>query len=114
MDEFEMLIKRVVPSHADIDVRQQSGRHDLTYEVNWFLKDDGQRLNKKSKTIAVLVPYEMTQDLPDFPGTIGDQVAERLLRFLTEKYATFDPKHNTDQSTPPPVERWIVPSSVWS
>lgn len=114
MDEIETLIRQVVPVHAEIDAMLSSGLNGATYRVSWNLNDDPERPNKKSKTIAVDLPYEMVQDMPNFSATKHDQVAIRLLHFLAAKYASFDPNHNADRSTPPPVEHWIVPPSVWS
>lgn len=114
MDDIEKLIRQVAPGHAEIEVLPSSGFNGATYRVCWNLNDDPERPNKKSKTIVVQVPYEMVQDLPNFSATRHDEVTSRLLRFLGMKYASFDPRHNEDRNTPPPVEHWVVPPTVWS
>ena len=114
MDGIEMLIRNVVPANAEIETLTPSGFNDMVYRVCWNLDDDPARPNKKSKTIAVHVPYEMAQDLPNISTDERSQVSNRLLQFLATKYAEFDPSQNTERNTPPPVERWVVPPEVWS
>lgn len=114
MDEIEIHIRRVVPATAVIEALTPSGFDDAVYRVCWNLNDDPGRPNKKSKTIAIHVPYEMVQDLPNIPAARRSLVSDRLHQFLVTKFATFDPNHTAGRNTPPPVEDWTIPPQAWS
>lgn len=114
MDEIRSLIRSVVPANAEIDTLPLSRFDGLVYRVCWSLDDDPTRPHKKSKTIAVHVPYEMVQDLPNYPAAKRCQIFSRLKQFLEAKYSAFDPSHTAEKNMPPPVEDWVVPPDVWS
>jgi hypothetical protein len=108
--EILQAIRNAMPPNAEIEVVPGAGAFNV--RVYWKLNDDLERPNKMSKTISISVSHEAAQDFASASAADQGAAYERVASFLSAKLAGFDPRHNLPKYEPPPVEQWVVSSSV--
>lgn len=109
-DQVIQAIRTAMPAAAEI--RVVSGVGSLNVGVSWKLDDDPERPNRMSKTIAICVSHEAAQDFVSASVANRAGTYQRVLVFLTQKLAQFDPTNNAPRYEIPPVEQWVVGSDV--
>jgi hypothetical protein len=102
-------IQDAMPTGAKIYPEQSDC--PLIFQVSWELNDP-ERPSKKSRTISICVSEEAIQDFEDAPLQNQESASQRVFNFLNQKLSAFNPEHDTPAFTPPPVEQWIINSSV--
>ena len=109
-DQILGAIQAAMPVDAQIQVVPGVGC--LNVGISWRLNDDPERPNKMSKTIAITVSHEAAQDFANAPAADQARAFERVVTFLRQKLAQFDPAHNTSKYEPPPVEHWVINTAL--
>lgn len=109
-DQILQAIKAAMP--ADAEIRVIPGVGSVNVKVSWKLNDGSERPNKMSKTIAICVSHEAAQDFASASAANQLGTYQRVLVFLAQKLAQFDPAHNASKSEVPPIEQWIIDSAV--
>lgn len=108
-DQLLQAIQAAMP--PDAVIRVVPGVGCLNVGVSWRLKDDHDRPNKMSKTIAIAVSHEAAEDFASASAANQVQAFERVATFLKQKLAQFDPSHDTPKYEAPPVEHWVIHSA---
>ena len=109
-DRILQAIKNAMPSNAEFC--EAHGNGAFYVGVSWKLNNDPERPNKMSKPISIRVSIEAAQDFSSASAQVQEATLDRLVAFLSEKLTTFDPEHNVPKHEAPPVEEWIVSSSI--
>jgi hypothetical protein len=99
-----------MPNGAHIQVVPGVGC--LNVGVSWKLNDNPERPNKMSKTIAITVSHEATQDFASASAGDKARAFDRVAAFLQAQLAQFDPSHNAPKYEPPPVEQWVINTAI--
>jgi len=87
----------------------QNGSGSFTISVHWKLKNDPERPNKYSKTIAIFVPQELIEDFPNYPEHMQKSALSKLSTYISSQLNGFDPEHSSLRGFPEPVEQWNIP-----
>ena len=100
VDDWIAFIRPLFPksSRIEIDVGK-----DVVVRVDWKLRNDPGRPNKRSRLIRVVIPEETIQDCPDVK-TVGS----RIKKLIQYKLSLFNPDHDTRKCGRRPVEEWVV------
>jgi hypothetical protein len=78
----------------------------------WPLNTDPVRPSKFSKTIKVVVPFDLLTALEGQSPDRLDQSLENIGQWFEARLAAFNPDHSIPLYTSPPVERWDLAASV--
>jgi hypothetical protein len=109
-NEIVKAIHASMPSAAELRVIESAG--GFYVGVSWKLNDDPERPNKMSKTISILVSDEAAQDFASASIANQEVAYQRINLFLSDKLASFDPQHGALRHEPPPVDQWVIGSSL--
>jgi hypothetical protein len=103
---FTKLLKPLFPPETDILRRPSSG--ELILVVDWKLKDDPARPNKRSRKIIVQITHETIVDYADGTDQHRRSEERRIAAAVTTRLNAFEPKHNSPCGTPEPEETWVL------
>jgi hypothetical protein len=107
---LESIVKSEFPKHADLAPTEEDG--DLCLYLDWHLRTDPERPNKRSKVILVRITREM---LSNYEGRDAEQrrQADALLKeFLSDKLAALDPEPTVPAHIASPPEEWLVDTGM--
>ena len=76
--------------------------------VHWKLKNDPDRPNKYSKTVAIAIPLELIEDFPGYPENLQRSALDKIGQHIRERLNNFDPNHSAPRGVPEPVENWDI------
>jgi hypothetical protein len=99
-------IMKHMPQGAEKYLTPTSGGFVLS--VHWKLKNDSDRPNKYSKTVAIAIPLELIEDFPGYPENLQRSALEKIGQHIKERLSNFDPNHNTPRGMLEPVEHWDI------
>lgn len=91
-----------MPEGAEKYLTPTSGGFVLS--VHWKLKNDPDRPNKYSKTVAIAIPLELIEDFPSYPESLQSSALEKIGQHIKERLSSFDPNHNAPRGMLEPVE----------
>jgi hypothetical protein len=89
--------------------------HDIEefcLDVDWKLKNDPTRPNKRSKKLRIIISIENLDDYRDANSGAKNGFDDKLLTFVEKTLAQFDPDHDAPYDRTPPVETVHVPFGV--
>jgi Protein of unknown function (DUF3022) len=111
MDEhFADLLSPLFPADAEINPPDEAG--GLVLRVDWPMPKEG-RHHRRSLPIDVHFTRELMTDYPNLGERSQAATDERIVAFVRQRVAEFDPNHNTLQASPPEPVRWtITPQQV--
>lgn len=90
-----------------------SGRgSDLKLEVDWNLGTDPARPNKRSVGIEIILTEEFIDDYCEAIERERHLTDEHVYSFIKEKLKHFMPEHDVPKNIPPPLETWVINSSL--
>lgn len=105
-DEIISIIEQAMPKSSEIKI---SGSN---VNVSWKLSDDPDRSNKMSKTISIHVSEEALEDFTNSADGIKVEALRRITKYLYAKLEQFEPNHNKKKHEEPPVEKWLINSTL--
>lgn len=106
-DDLEKIIRDVMP--LDAQILRMPTQDRPVFGISWKLNNDPTRPNKRSKSIRISISDEYATELPSQNYEVA---CDRISSFLQRKLARFDPDHNEPANVPPPVERWVIDTSL--
>ena len=109
-ERISEIVGGVFPRHAEISERKQSG--DLCLFVDWELRRDPARPNKRSRPIEVRISREAISDYANSNEAQRRDADARLAQHLTGRLASFDPEHDTPSHVPLTREQWVVSTHI--
>lgn len=102
------LIKPRFPKKADLRTSDDASPRSLCVRIDWCLKNDPGRPNKRSKLIDLRLSEEFVEDYEDGTSGIRTSMENRLVEFVTTMLRSFDPDHDAPRDVPPPQVVWIM------
>ena len=109
-DEIVNAIRQAMPTDAEIQLVSSISGFDVG--VSWRLNDDPDRPNKMAKTILIHVSHEAAQDFASASPHNQADAHRRVISFLSQKLADFDPTNNAPSYVALPVERWVINANL--
>ncbi|MHB1271915.1 MAG: hypothetical protein ACYCZD_03950 [Rhodanobacter sp.] len=103
---FIELLKPLFPPEAEICRRPSSG--ELVLVVDWKLKNDSVRPNKRSRKIIVQITHEIIEDYADGTDQHRRSEERRIAAAVKTQLNAFEPEHNSPRGTPEPEETWVL------
>jgi len=93
-------LRPVFPSEAEIELHEAN---DPIITIDWPLRNDPHRPNKRSKQIMIVISREAIEDCQDF-----DRAGIMLKKIVENRYKDFEPDHDHSVLVSPPKEEWII------
>lgn len=95
---FEIL-KSHFSNHAEIYLHDMD---DFCLDVQWKLKNDPNRPNKRSRKIRLIISERTIDDYSEADDQAKQKFDTKLNNYIAQYCATFNPDHDTqrDQATP--------------
>lgn len=105
-ERFETLFAPLFPKDARF--RSLPTTDGLRFSVNWKLKNDPSRPNKRSRRVVLMISQEAVEDHED--GTPNDRntIERRMVDLVTAQLKQFNPDHDTPYGQPEPEEQWVL------
>ena len=109
------LIRPIFPPGADVEpvtngwVPHYEGPF---IRIGWRLTAPAEKPTKGSRIINLVVPLALIDDYCNAGEEDRAQAGSRLRQFVEQKYASFNPDHDTPAYGTPPVEPWSVPRDI--
>ena len=100
VNERVRLIRPLFPKHTRIEI---DAENDITLRIDWRLKNDPARPNKRSRLIRVIIPQEAIDDCADL-----EKAGSRFKKLIEDKLSVFRPDHDSLRCGSPPREVWIL------
>jgi len=97
--EWIKLLRPLFPRSARIEV--DTG-NDLVLRIDWKLRSDPNRPNKRSRLIRVVIPQKAVD------GYDVKTAGSRLKQIVQDKLSLFNPDHDTRRCGRRPIEEWVV------
>ena len=94
------LIRPLFPKNTRIQLYAGNG---VVLRIDWKLRGDPNRPNKRSRLIRVIIPGEAIDDCTDFK-----MAGSRFKEIIQAKLSTFNPDHDTPKYSSPLIEQWFV------
>jgi len=85
---------------------------DFCLDVNWKLKNDPNRPNKRSKKLRLIISEETIEDYRDANDGPKNNYDQKLKIFVDEIMAHFEPEHDTPYGRTTPIETIHVPFGI--
>jgi len=103
------ILRPLFPESAEIKIQKDDDNY--LFIVNWLLKTDRDRPNKRSKTIKIVLQKEYVEDYFQGEQSIGINFEKNLRQFVKQKLSGFSPDH--DSFVSPPAVKWDIPIDVF-
>jgi len=103
---FRSLLTPLFPKEASF--RSDASSDGLCFMVNWKLKNDSSRPNKRSKLILIRISQETIEDYGDGDQLTREDMEKRIMDRVKAHLDNFDPDHNTSYGHPEPEEYWYL------
>ena len=100
VNDWIELIRPLFPKDARIEM---DAGNDVVLRIDWKLRSDPNRPNKRSRLIRVVIPEEAIDDCTDFKIA-----GSRFKKIIQDKLSVFNPDHDTPKYGSPPIEEWII------
>jgi len=100
VNEWVKLIRPLFPNAARIEI---DAGNDVILRIDWKLRNDSARPNKRSRLIRVIIPEEAIDDCMDFK-----KAGSRIKKIVEDKLSVFHPDHDAPKCGSPPKEEWII------
>jgi hypothetical protein len=108
---FQALLKPLFPKGAEFR-HVQRHTDELMFRVDWKSPTEG-RPNKRSRPIEICISQE-TQE--DWQGAARNEdreaMDERIVQYVEQRLAAFNPNHEVPRHVPVPAERWVITSEI--
>ena len=103
-------IKQIMPT--DSEITSANSKSGIDVSVCWKLNDDPERPNKMSKTISIHCSQDAVNDYESAPPHNQAEAYRRIVSFISQKLDSFNPTHNASRNEMPPVELWVIDSTL--
>jgi hypothetical protein len=100
VNQWVRLIRPLFPKNARIEI---DAGNEVILRIDWKLRNDPARPNKRSRLIRVVIPQEAIDDCADL-----EKAGSRFKKLIEDKLSVFHADHNSPQCGSPPREVWIV------
>lgn len=81
-------------------------------DINWKLKSDPSRPNKRSKKLRLIISEETLEDYRDANDEVVNNYDQKLNKFIGDTMANFSPDHDTPYGKIEPVETIHIPVEI--
>src|SRR5688500_6973761 len=102
---FEEVLRPLFPNHADI--RECPSESELVFLVDWKLKNDAARPNKRSSQIDIRFCQDILEDYAQSGPDQRARIDSKIHRLLADRVSSFKPDHNVPGSQTP-SETWTI------
>ncbi len=100
VNEWARLIRPLFPKNTRIEI---DAGNKVILRIDWKLRNDPARPNKRSRLIRVVIPQEAIDDCADL-----EKAGSRFKKLIEDKLSVFHPDHDSPRCGNPPREVWIV------
>ena len=100
VNEWVKLIRPLFPKNTRIEINAE---YDVILRIDWKLRNDPARPNKRSRLIRVIIREKAIADCTDFK-----KAGSRFKKIIEDKLSVFHPDHDTRRCGTPPKEKWII------
>ena len=112
-DHFESILRPIFRKDADFRHVELHG-DGLRFRIDWKMPDEG-RPNKHSRPIELYLSEETLEDYEDAPHQQDrEEMDRRIVDYVAQRLAAFNPDHNVPREQPVPAERWVISPEVAS
>jgi hypothetical protein len=85
---------------------------DFCFDINWKLKNDPNRPNKRSRKLRLIISEETMEDYRDANNEAQNKYDQKLKKFITDTMSNFNLDHDTPHLGTVPVETIHVPIEI--
>lgn len=103
------IIKEYFPKEVELFLHPIQ---DFCLDVDWKLKNDPSRPNKRSKKLKLIISEETIEDYRDANDGAKKGYDQKLKKFVERTMANFEPDHDTPYGRTTPVETVHVPFGI--
>lgn len=103
------IIKEYFPKEVELFLHPIQ---DFCLDVDWKLKNDPNRPNKRSKKLRLIISEETIEDYRDANDDAKKSYDQKLKKFVEKTMAHFEPDHDTPYGRTAPVETIHVPFGI--
>src|SRR5688500_11343383 len=103
---FEELLRPLFPEHADI--RHVPSEYELEFLVDWKLRNDTARPNKRSAQIAIRFCQDLLEDYEPSTSAQRARMDMKIYALLAERVPSFQPNYEFPYHLPAPNETWAI------
>jgi hypothetical protein len=107
---FASIVTAEFPKHADMARTEEDG--DLCLYLDWHLRTDPMRPNKRSKVILVRVTGEAISDYANRDEQQRKSADALLKGFLSHRFAALDPEPIAPAHIVSTPEEWLVETGM--
>ena len=108
-DHWIEIIKDYLPKECDPFLHPN---RDFCLDVDWKLKNNQNRPNKRSKKLRIIISEETVEDYRDAHDGPRKNYDRKLRKFVDKTMAHFKPDHDTPYGRTTPVETIHVPFGI--
>lgn len=103
------IIKGYFPEDSELFLHSMQ---EFCLDIDWKLKNDPARPNKKSKKIRLIIPEETIADYRDTNEGPRKKYDQQLIKFVGQTLVHFEPDHDTLYGVVTPIETLHVPFGI--
>ena len=103
------IIKEYLPKEAELFLHPIQ---DYCLDVDWKLRTDPSRPNKRAKKLRLIISEETLEDYRDANDSGKEGFDQKLIKFVEMTMANFDSNHDTPYGRTTPVETVHVPFGI--
>ena len=100
VNDLVRLIRPLFPRDARIVIDTPN---NVILRIDWKLRNDPSRPNKRSRLIKVVIPQEVIDRCDDVK-----KAGLRFKEIIEDRLSSFHPDHNSPRCGSPPRDEWII------